>query len=234
MTIQVEFIGHACYRLWVDGRPRLMTDPFKHADLKIPDDGRRYETDIVIVSSLLDDSHNNYQLAAGTPQVIDALALAEGKATATVDGQPVYAVLAGENEDRPDNPKDNACYAFNLDGVWFAHLGDTGYGLTPDEMAPWRGRCDVLLAIVGEKFTLSLDDLDPMIDFLQPKVIFPMHYNLPPVGPLMSPVSKFVERRRGRDPIIHVPHHTVTLSLTPVLEGRPNIVVLKHTGWPSP
>jgi L-ascorbate metabolism protein UlaG (beta-lactamase superfamily) len=234
MTIQVEFIGHACFRLWVDGRPRLMTDPFHHEDLKIPDDGRRYETDIVIVSSLLDESHNNYGLASGSPQVIDALAVAEGKASVTVDGQPVYCVLAGENDDRPDNPKDNACYAFCLDGVWFVHLGDTGYGLTPDEMLPWQGRCDVLMAIVGEKFTLSLDDLDPMIAFLQPKVIFPMHYNLPPVGPLMSPVSKFVERRRSRDPIISVPHHIVPLSLTPVLAGRPNIVVLKHCGWSSP
>jgi L-ascorbate metabolism protein UlaG (beta-lactamase superfamily) len=231
MAIQVEFIGHACFRLWVDGRPRVMTDPFHHADLKIPDDGRRYETDIVIVSSLMDESHNNYELAAGSPQVIDALAVAQGQATAQVDGQPVYCIISGENDDRPDTPKDNACYAFCLDGVWFAHLGDSGYGLTPEQMAVWQGRCDVLLPIVGEKFTLSLDDLEPMIDFLQPKVIFPMHYNLPPVGPLMSPVSKFIDRRKGRDPIVMVPHHTVPLTLEPVLPGRPTVVVLKHSGW---
>jgi L-ascorbate metabolism protein UlaG (beta-lactamase superfamily) len=234
MSIQIEFIGHACFRLWVDGRPRLMTDPFHHADLKIPDDGRRYETDIVIVSSLTDDSHNNYGLAAGSPQVIDALAVAQGQATAEVDGQPVYCIISGENEDRPDRPKDNACYAFNLGGVWFAHLGDSGYGLTPAQMTDWRGRCDVLLPIVGEKFTLSLDELDPMIDFLQPKVIFPMHYHLPPVGPLMSPVSKFIDRRKGRDPILTVPHHTAALSLEPVLPGRPTVVVLQNSGWPPP
>lgn len=231
MSIQIEFIGHACFRLWVHGRPYLMTDPFKHADLKIPDDGVRYQAEIVIVSSLMDDSHNNYELASSSPQVIDALAIAEGKASAEVNGQSVICVLASENEDRPDNPKDNACYAFNLEGVWFVHLGDLGYGLTEDEMQPWKGHCDVLMPIVGEKFTLSLDELEPMIEFLQPKVIFPMHYNLPPVGPLMSPVSKFIEQRKGRDPIIYVPHHTVTLSLTPILEGRPNIVVLKNSGW---
>lgn len=234
MTLQVEFIGHACFRLWVDGRPRVMTDPYHPSDLKIPDDGRRFPVDTVIVSSLTDNSHNNYGLASGTPEVIDALAVAQGQASATIDGQPVYCIIAGENEDRPDTPKDNACYAFSLGGVGFVHLGDTGYGLTPEEMQPWRDRCDVLLPIVGEKFTLSLDDLEPMIEFLQPKVIFPMHYNLPPVGPLMSPVSKFIERRRGRDPIIHVPHHTVTLSLTPIIEGRPNIVVLRNSGWNSP
>ena len=233
MSIQVEFVGHACFRLWLDGRPYLVTDPYKPEDLKLVDDGRQLEAEVVIVSSLTDDSHNNYGMVKGSPQVINALDVAEGKASAEVNGQPVICIQASENEDRPDNPKDNACYAFNLDGVWFAHLGDLGYGLRAAELEPWRGHCDVLMAIVGEKFTLSLDELEPMMEILQPKVIFPMHYHLPPVGPLMARVEKFIERRKDRDPIIYVPHHTVTLSLTPVVEGRPNIVVLRNSGWES-
>ncbi len=41
---------------------------------------------------------------------------------------------------------------------------------------------DVLLALTGEGLTLRLDELDPMIDTLNPTWIVPMHYNLAPVS----------------------------------------------------
>ena len=60
-------------------------------------------------------------------------------------------------------------------------MGDLGYGLTAEQLKPFIGHCDVLLAIVGEKLTLTLDELDPMIDILNPRWILPMHYYLPPI-----------------------------------------------------
>ena len=55
------------------------------------------------------------------------------------------------------------------------------------------------MAITGEKNTVKLDDLDRMIDFLQPTWIIPMHYAIPPLGGAdaggMTPVDAFVNRR---------------------------------------
>ena len=230
MSLQLEFVGHACFRLWQDGVPTIVMDPFTHSDLKLPDDGLRLEADTVIVSSLTDDSHNNYKLVNGNPKVINALDVATGNASATINGEPLVAIPAAEVPDHPTGPDDNGIYAFYAGGLWFAHLGDLGFGLSDEELAPWRGKCDVLLAIVGESLTLKLDELDPMIEFLRPKVIFPMHYNLPPVGSTMSPVTKFLERRT-HDPIIHVPHHTIHLPLPEIVSGRPTIVVLQPSGY---
>ena len=46
-------------------------------------------------------------------------------------------------------------------------MGDVGFGLSDEQLQPFAGHCDVLLALVGENLTLRLDDLD--------RVAFPEH-----------------------------------------------------------
>ena len=67
------------------------------------------------------------------------------------------------------------------------HMGDLGYGLSKEELAPFRNHCQVMLAIVGQFNTLSLGDLGEMIEYLNPKWIVPMHFALPPVAGPMRP-----------------------------------------------
>ena len=55
------------------------------------------------------------------------------------------------------------------------------YGVYGDELAPFDGKCDVLLAPTGADLVLPVDALDCMIDILKPKWFVPMHYNLPPL-----------------------------------------------------
>ncbi len=230
MTIEVEFIGHACYRIWQDGKPTIVTDPYTHSDVGLVDDGTRFEAETVIVSSLTDLSHNNYQLVAGQPTVINALDVALGKSQAMVNSEPVICIRAAEHPAHPTGPDDNGMYAFKVGDYWFAHMGDLGFGLPPEALQAWVGHCDVLLALTGEKFTLSLDELDPMIDFLQPKWIFPMHYHLPPPGRPMLPLSAFLNRR-PHDPVIHVNHPKVTLPLPTIKSGHSTIIILQPAGY---
>jgi L-ascorbate metabolism protein UlaG (beta-lactamase superfamily) len=228
LSVQLEFVGHACFRLWQDGRPSIVMDPYAPSELKLPDNGPRLEADTVIVSSLTDPAHSNLKLVSGNPEVINALDVARGAQQATINGEPVVAIPAAEDPNHPDGPDDNALYAFKAGGLWFAHLGDLGFGLSDAELAPWAGHCDVLMAIVGEKLTVKLDELDSMIDFLKPTWIVPMHYELPPVGLGMSTIDKFLKRRR-RDPIFYVRHHTVTFPLP--RSERTTIVVLEPSGY---
>ena len=73
MNVQLEFVGHACFRLWQDRRPAIVTDPYTPATVRLEDDGRQLEADMVIVSSLIDPAHDNVKLVAGDPRVINAL-----------------------------------------------------------------------------------------------------------------------------------------------------------------
>lgn len=235
MSVQLEFVGHACFRLWEDGRPMIVMDPYALEVAQLEDDGSRLDSDTVIVSSLTDDAHSNVGLVRGDPRVINALDVATGAAPATINGQPLVAIATAEAPDHDlHDSMDNAMYAFQAGGFWFAHLGDLGYGLSDEALAPWADKCDVLIPIVGEKNTVKLDDLDAMIEFLKPMWIVPMHYALPPLGGAdaggMTPLHVFINRR-PRDPVIIVRHHTVAFPLPKSEYGRPTIVVLEPSGY---
>ena len=147
---------------------------------------------------------------------------------------PWWPSPAAEIPDHPEGTDDNALYAFKAGGLWFAHLGDLGFGLSAEELAPWEGKCDVLLPITGENLTLKLDELDPMIEFLKPTWIVPMHYGLPPLGGADAGGMTFVDtflNRRPRNPVFIVRHHTVEFPLPAAPDGRPTIVILEPTGY---
>ncbi len=230
MALELEFIGHACFRFWQDGRPTLITDPYTHAALKIPYDGKQLEADTVIVSSLTDRGHDNVKWVKGSPRIINAYDLACGKAEATISGEPVITVEAAEIANHPEGTDPNALYAFKMDGLWFLHMGDLGFGLGASELKPFAGHCDVLLALTGENLTLRFDELDPMVGILKPRWIIPMHYAIEPVGLGMTTIDKFLQRH-PRSPVYIPRHHTVTLPLPDSENGEPVIVVLEPSSY---
>ena len=228
--LEIEFIGHACYRIWENGKATVMTDPYTHSDLGMEDDGVTFEAETVIISSAIDLSHNNYKLAGPNAKVINALEVSVGKVEAVINGENVIAIPVTENPLHPTGPDDNGMYAFKAGGLWFCHIGDLGHALDEEALKPWLDKCDVLLAITGEVFSLTLEELDPMIDFLKPKYVFPMHYHIPPGGEKMLPISEFLNRR-PEDPVLVVNDTKIALPLPEMKAGHPTIVVLRPAGW---
>ena len=236
MSLKLEFVGHACLRLWEDDRPSIVMDPFDHATCSLVDDGFRLSADTVIVSSLADSAHDNVDLVSSDKQVINALDVAEGKSDATINGEPIVAIAAAEIPDHPEGTDDNAIYAFKAGGLWFAHLGDLGFGLENHDLEPWKHKCDLLMPITGEELTLKLDELEPMIDFLEPTWIVPMHYGLPPLAGANAGGMTYIDaflNSRPRDPVYVVRHHTVEFPLPRSSNGRPTIIILEPSGYQS-
>ena len=233
MAVHLQWIGMACFRLWEDGASAIVMDPYTPEAIGLVDDGMRVVAETVIVSSLTDIAHANVGLVDGNPQVINALDIARGDTSAEINGQRLIAVEAAEAPDHPDGADDNALYAFQAGSLWFLHMGDLGYGLNADQLAPFARHCDVLLALTGEGLTVPFDALNPMIDILTPSWIIPMHYNLPPVSGIkrrMTRIEPFLKLRQ-RDPVIFCRHHTVTFPLPAPVERRPTIVVLEPCGY---
>ena len=129
MSVELEFVGHACFRLWEDGKPTIVMDPFSHWKTELPDDGFRLDADTVIVSSLTDPVHDYVALVNGDPRVINALDVSTGKTQATINGEPLATITAAEIPDHPEGTDDNALYSFKAGGLWFAHMGDLGFVL---------------------------------------------------------------------------------------------------------
>ena len=237
MPIHLQWFGLATFRLWGDRVTTLAMDPYSPpvvadacgiADPEALD--FRIQADTVICSSLTDEAHSYLPAVEGYANVINALDVAQDTIHPEINGDRMIAVQVAEAPHHPEGPDDNALYAFKAGGLWFLHMGDLGYGIGADELAPFAGHCDVLLALVGEHLTLELDELDPMIEVLRPSWIVPMHYNCPPLTAGMTKLAGFLGRR-ARDPVIYVRHHTVTFPLPKLGSDRPTIVVLEPAGY---
>jgi L-ascorbate metabolism protein UlaG (beta-lactamase superfamily) len=229
MALNVEFVGLACFRLWDDeGGPVVVTDPYTPFDIGMPED-LRIDGDLIIASSDTDTAHYNPGLVKGDAQIVNALELTEGK-TFELGGRDVAALAVTEDPSLKDSAKDCAMYGFRLGGLDVVHMGDAGYVPSEDELRLFAGRCDVLLILAGILFTPPLEELDRLIDTLQPKWIIPMHYFLPPMIYAFRTEADFVAYRAG-DPVVYTRSTQVRLPLGDDLGATgPVIVVLEAAG----
>ena len=217
----VSWYGHACFRLQ-GAQVSVITDPYTPdlAGLAPVTDS----ADVVLMSSALDEAHSNSGMIAGAPSVLNALD-AVGSPASVGEHLLVEAVPAMEGIDRPDDPKANALYRFELDGLAFCHMGDVGTALSDAQLEPLRGRVDVLLALAGGGLTIALDDLDVAIERIGPSIVIPMHYRTPSLRYDVAPVEDFLAHRAG-DRIVR--HHGSTLELdASALPGERTVHVLR-------
>ena len=177
--MRITWYGHACLRL--EGTPPgadaplvVVTDPYTpetagYAAVEEP-------ADVVVTSSVTDDYHDRADLIPGPHAHVDALAVADGGGTRDVMGLTIEAVEAAEADLHPSgHPDRNAMYAFHLDGMRVAHMGDVGNPLSERQMDFLRGT-DVLLALAGGFPTIALDDLRTVIEETKPRLVVPMHF----------------------------------------------------------
>lgn len=65
-------------------------------------------------------------------------------------------------------------------GQRFYHAGDTALLM---EMQLLKGQVDVAMLPIGDRFTMGPEDAVRAIDFIEPKVVIPMHYSTwPPIN----------------------------------------------------
>ena len=210
--MRVSWYGHACFRLEGAG-VSVITDPYtpELAGLDAVTD----TADLVLISSALDEAHSNAAMIAGSPRVLNALDAVDAP-TNVGSGIVVEAVAAMEGVDRPDDPKANALYRFELDGLAICHMGDVGRPLSEAQLAPLCGRVDVLFALAGAGPTIALDDLDEAIARIGPRVVIPMHYRTPSLLYDVGPLEDFLAHRAG-DAVIR--HEGSTMELVALPEA---------------
>lgn len=225
--VRFTWYGHACFRIEGTG-VSIVTDPYTPENAGL---GRIQEpADAVVMSSALDEAHSCAEAVPGGPVVLNALdAVREPRRL--VDGVIVEGVPAMEGFERPDEPKANALYRFELAGLRICHMGDVGNPLTEAQLDVLRGRVDVLLALAGAGLVISLPDLDRAIAEIGPSVVIPMHFRTPSLVYNAGPVEDLLERHPNTPQVRHtgsevsftpatLPSEMAIHVLRPLLDGR--------------
>jgi L-ascorbate metabolism protein UlaG (beta-lactamase superfamily) len=150
----------------------------------------------------------------GDPLCLNALDIA-GFGTVEVGGVTFEALRTIESIEHKEDPDENAMYRFELGGVSALHMGDTGNPLTGEQLHRLRSRVDVLLALVGGPPTIELEDLGRAIEEIDPRVVVPMHYQIPGlrVDGEILPVDAF---------LAHYPRETVARVGSSEVEFTPD------------
>jgi L-ascorbate metabolism protein UlaG (beta-lactamase superfamily) len=188
--MKIRWYGHACFRIEGEGIA-IATDPYtpEAAGLNPVEE----PADVVIMSSATDRFHSNASMIPGDPKVLNALEIA-GRKSVEVNGVVFEALPTMESLEHKESPDENAIYRFVLEGVSVLHLGDLGNPLTDEQLAQLHGKVDVLLALTGGPPTIELEDLDRAIEEIEPRVVIPMHYQIPKLKLNILPLEEFTSR----------------------------------------
>ena len=169
--MKITWIGHAAFLLTASNRLRILLDPYRapdagtYAPIDVP-------ADIVVVSHLNPKYHSHWDAASGNPVRLNGLDFADNPNGTDVQGIKLRAVRVWESAERKTPV---SMPYFEVDGLSVCHSGDLGHALTAQDAAPLMG-VDIFLAVAGGPPTVPLPEMKALIDFIQPKVVIPMHY----------------------------------------------------------
>jgi L-ascorbate metabolism protein UlaG (beta-lactamase superfamily) len=188
--MKIKWYGHACFRIEGDSIA-IVSDPYtpEVAGLNPVDE----PADVVVMSSATDRFHSDASMVPGDPKILNALEIAD---TGPVEVNDVVfeALPTMESLTHKENPDENAIYRFELEGISILHLGDLGNPLTAEQLTLLRGRVDILLALTGGPPTIELKDLEWTIEEIGPRVVIPMHYQIPKLKLDILPLEAFTAR----------------------------------------
>ena len=93
----------------------------------------------------------------------------------------------------------NVMFRLEVNGVSFLHIGDNRVDWPP-EVAQAVGDVDVLMVTVDDSIhLLTYDEVDSLVQRLQPRVVVPMHYAIPGITSAeceLLPPEGWLERQR--------------------------------------
>jgi L-ascorbate metabolism protein UlaG (beta-lactamase superfamily) len=222
--MKIKWYGHACFRIEGDSIA-IVSDPYtpEVAGLNPVDE----PADVVVMSSATDRFHSDASMVPGDPKILNALEIAD---TGPVEVNDVVfeALPTMESLTHKENPDENAIYRFELEGISILHLGDLGNPLTAEQLTLLRGRVDILLALTGGPPTIELKDLEWAIEEIGPRVVIPMHYQIPKLKLDILPLEAFTSRY-PEDVVRRVGAPEVEFSFD-TLPGTLRVYVLEPAG----
>ncbi|MBP6942790.1 MAG: MBL fold metallo-hydrolase [Candidatus Buchananbacteria bacterium] len=183
--MQIQWYGQSFFRITAKteaGEISIIMDPAgDDLGLKIP----RINGDIVTISHDHGD-HNNLDAVRGEPFVITTPGEFETK------GVFVYGIPSYHDNKKGSEYGLNTIYIVNVEDLNVVHLGDLGHTLSNEQLER-LSNVDILLIPVGGTYTIDPTIATEVMSQIEPRIVIPMHYDLPGHKDSMASVDAFVK-----------------------------------------
>ncbi|PKK81361.1 MAG: Zn-dependent hydrolase [Thermoplasmata archaeon HGW-Thermoplasmata-2] len=177
---------HSCFEVSNDAS--IVMDPHDGSSIGVA--APIANADVILVSH--DHYDHNATRVVETPssKVIRAAGQYEAK------GVKIAGVRAYHDEAKGAKRGEITIFKFEVDGIAFCHMGDTGH-VIDDETAAKIGNVDILMLPVGGTFTLDAAGAWETVKKLKPKVVVPMHYRIPGLSLMIQTAEPFIKMARA-------------------------------------
>ena len=172
--MKLTYFGHCAFRWETSGGITVMADPYRNQA------GRywfsRLFPDVHCDLGLISHAHFDHDAADRLPEAASVLRM-PGEFTAG----DLSILGIGDYHSGPSRLSafPNVMFRLEANGVSFLHIGDNRADW-PQEVDRAVGDIDVLLVTVDDSIhLLTYDEVDSLVQRLQPSVVVPMHYAIP-------------------------------------------------------
>ena len=217
--MQIIWRGQSCFQIisvqGKNGYTNIVVNPFNEkTGLRVP----KLEADILLVSHSHHD-HNNIKAVLGSSFLCEETSsLLSRFANAHVINGPgeyeikgifiqgidsYYDPLRGKerlgDETSPHllrfaNARVlNTIYVIEAEGMRICHLGNFGQKKLTDEQIEKIGDIDVLMLPIGGIYTIDAKEATEIMSQIEPKIIIPMHYQIPKLKIKLEGIDKFLK-----------------------------------------
>ncbi len=164
-------------------RVNIVVDPFdKTIGLRTP----KLTADILLITHNHYD-HNNIKVVSGNPFLIDGLGEYEIK-------EVFIQGISGFHDNSQGRERGGiTIYIIETEGIRLCHLGDLGQSELTAEQIDKIGNIDILMLPIGGVYTISAKEAIKIISQIEPKIIIPMHYQIPNLKIKLDGVDKFMK-----------------------------------------
>ncbi len=184
---KITWAGQSCFQISVsnsrDHSADIVIDPFGDGiGLKVPN----FSADIALVTHGHHD-HNNVKALKGNPFLIS------GPGEYEIKGVFIQGISSFHDDKEGKEKGQNAIYAIEAEDMRFCHLGDLGQKQLTDEQLEEIDSVDVLMIPVGGEYTIDSSSAQKIISQIEPRIIIPMHYQIPKLKIKLDGVDKFLK-----------------------------------------
>ena len=192
--MKLTYFGHCAFRWETPGGVTVMADPYRNQA------GRYWFTrlfpDVHCDLGLISHAHFDHDAADQLPEAASVLRMPGEFAVSDLQIRGIGDFHSGQSR-LSDFP--NVMFRLEVDGVSFLHIGDNRVDWPP-EVARSVGDVDVLMVTVDDSIhLLTYDEVDGLVDRLQPRVVVPMHYAIPGITSAeceLLPPEQWLERQQ--------------------------------------
>lgn len=190
--MQIIWKGQSCFQINTqtgkNSQVSIVIDPYdEQIGLKVP----KLEADILLISHSHFD-HSNKK-AVSSPLPGKAPFVIEGPGEYEVKGIFFQGIHSWHDEKEGQERGENTIFVIEAEGLKLCHLGDFGQKELSEEQVEEIGDIDILMIPVGGNYTIDAKGAQKVISQIEPKIVLPMHYQIPKLKLKLDGVDKFLK-----------------------------------------